>query len=303
MADLAQPGSGQQDAGTAGRRRRGPRRCRTGTSRVTRRTSASRFPGAPGKYFYVWLDAPIGYYASFKNLAEQEGHRFRRLGRPAFHRRAVPLHRQGHPVFPHAVLAGHAAFRAYRTPTNVFAHGFLTVDGAKMSKSRGTFITAQSYVDTGMNPEWLRATTSPPSSTPAWKTSTSTSTTHRTRQQRPDRQVREYRRPRRRLPGQAASMAWWTRPRWPTSLLKQLREAAPQVAHFYEGRQYSKALRLVMELTDAGERLRRHREAVGTGQGRSQACRPARRLLGLAGSLPPAHRLSQAGGAADGRGR
>ncbi len=47
-------------------------------------------------------------------------------------------------------------FAGYRTPTNVFAHGFLTVDGAKMSKSRGTFITAQSYIDTGMNPEWLR---------------------------------------------------------------------------------------------------------------------------------------------------
>jgi methionyl-tRNA synthetase len=94
-----------------------------------------------------------------RQLQEPRGqarHRLRRLGRPALDGRAVPLHRQGHPVLPHAVLAGDAAFSGYRTPTNVFAHGFLTVDGAKMSKSRGTFITAQSYIDTGMNPEWLR---------------------------------------------------------------------------------------------------------------------------------------------------
>ncbi|MGN5480547.1 class I tRNA ligase family protein [Cupriavidus basilensis] len=89
-------------------------------------------------------------------MAEKKGIDFDAWVGPHSTAEQYPLHRQGHPVFPHAVLAGHAAFSGYRTPTNVFAHGFLTVDGAKMSKSRGTFITAQSYIDTGMNPEWLR---------------------------------------------------------------------------------------------------------------------------------------------------
>ncbi|AOK30349.1 MULTISPECIES: methionine--tRNA ligase [Burkholderia] len=113
-------------------------------------------PGAPGKYFYVWLDAPVGYYASFKNLCAQRGIDFDAwVSKGAT---AEQYHFIGkdilyfHTLFWPAMLE----FSGYRTPTNVFAHGFLTVDGAKMSKSRGTFITAQSYIDTGLNPEWLR---------------------------------------------------------------------------------------------------------------------------------------------------
>ncbi|MCS6764420.1 MAG: methionine--tRNA ligase [Candidatus Protistobacter heckmanni] len=113
-------------------------------------------PGAPGKYFYVWLDAPVGYYASFKNLCQRLG-----LDMDAWVKAgstAEQYHFIGkdilyfHTLFWPAMLQ----FSGYRTPTNVFTHGFLTVDGEKMSKSRGTFITAKSYIDTGLNPEWLR---------------------------------------------------------------------------------------------------------------------------------------------------
>jgi len=113
-------------------------------------------PGAPGKYFYVWLDAPVGYYASFKNLCAQRGLDFDAWVRPDSD--TEQYHFIGkdilyfHTLFWPAMLK----FSGHRTPTNVFAHGFLTVDGAKMSKSRGTFITAQSVIDVGLNPEWLR---------------------------------------------------------------------------------------------------------------------------------------------------
>ncbi len=113
-------------------------------------------PGAPGKYFYVWLDAPVGYYASFKNLAAKRGLEFEEWIKPDSN--TEQYHFIGkdilyfHTLFWPAMLE----FAGYRTPTNVFAHGFLTVDGAKMSKSRGTFITANSFIETGLNPEWLR---------------------------------------------------------------------------------------------------------------------------------------------------
>ncbi|MDR3054792.1 MAG: methionine--tRNA ligase [Zoogloeaceae bacterium] len=113
-------------------------------------------PDAPGKYFYVWLDAPIGYMGSFKNLCAQKGLDFDDYFKPDSD--AELYHFIGkdilyfHALFWPAELA-HAGFR---TPTSIFAHGFLTVDGAKMSKSRGTFITAESYLQQGLNPEWLR---------------------------------------------------------------------------------------------------------------------------------------------------
>ena len=113
-------------------------------------------PGAPGKYFYVWLDAPIGYYASLKKYCTDFGKDFDAYVRPDSE--IEQYHFIGkdilyfHTLFWPAMLK----FAGYRTPTNVFAHGFLTVDGAKMSKSRGTFITAQSYLDQKLNPEWLR---------------------------------------------------------------------------------------------------------------------------------------------------
>ncbi len=112
-------------------------------------------PGAPGKYFYVWLDAPIGYLASFKNYCDKTGVDF-----SAFWRKestAEVYHFIGkdiiyfHSLFWPAMLDG----AGYRKPTSVFAHGFVTVNGAKMSKSKGTFIKARTYLEQ-LNPEYLR---------------------------------------------------------------------------------------------------------------------------------------------------
>lgn len=112
-------------------------------------------PDAPGKYFYVWLDAPIGYLASFKNLCEREGLDFDSYWRPDSD--AEVYHFIGkdivyfHALFWPAMLHG----AGFRTPTAVNCHGFVTVDGAKMSKSRGTFIKAATFAD-HLNPEYLR---------------------------------------------------------------------------------------------------------------------------------------------------
>ena len=113
-------------------------------------------PDAPGKYFYVWLDAPIGYMGSFKNLCGKQGLDFDEFWKPDT--QTELYHFIGKDIlYFHALFwPAELAHAGYRTPTKIFAHGFLTVDGAKMSKSRGTFITAQSYLDTGLNPEWLR---------------------------------------------------------------------------------------------------------------------------------------------------
>jgi len=113
-------------------------------------------PDAPGKYFYVWLDAPIGYMGSFKNLCAREGLDFNEYWKPDSP--AELYHFIGKDIlYFHALFwPAELEHAGYRTPTKVFAHGFLTVDGAKMSKSRGTFITAESYLQQGLNPEWLR---------------------------------------------------------------------------------------------------------------------------------------------------
>ncbi|HDU8704111.1 TPA: methionine--tRNA ligase [Proteus mirabilis] len=105
-------------------------------------------PDAPGKYFYVWLDAPIGYMGSFLNLCEKRGD----LSFDEFWNKESKTdlyHFIGkdivyfHSLFWPAVLEG----SEYRKPTNLFVHGYVTVNGAKMSKSRGTFITARAYLD------------------------------------------------------------------------------------------------------------------------------------------------------------
>lgn len=113
-------------------------------------------PDAPGKYFYVWLDAPVGYMASFKNLCDRIGIDFGEYFKADS--QAEMYHFIGkdilyfHALFWPAMLH----FSGHRAPTGVYAHGFLTVDGQKMSKSRGTFITAKSYLEQGLNPEWMR---------------------------------------------------------------------------------------------------------------------------------------------------
>ncbi|WP_018140016.1 methionine--tRNA ligase [Thioalkalivibrio sp. ALJ7] len=112
-------------------------------------------PDAPGKYFYVWLDAPIGYMASFRALADQRGLDFNAWW--GADSDAELYHFIGkdiayfHTLFWPAMLHG----AGFRTPSAVFCHGFLTVNGQKMSKSRGTFIRARDYLD-HLNPESLR---------------------------------------------------------------------------------------------------------------------------------------------------
>ena len=113
-------------------------------------------PDAPGKYFYVWLDAPIGYYASFLNYCQSKGLNFEEWVRPDT--TTEQYHFIGKDILYFHTLFWPATlhFAGYRTPTNIFAHGFLTVDGEKMSKSRGTLISAHSVITSGFNPEWFR---------------------------------------------------------------------------------------------------------------------------------------------------
>jgi methionyl-tRNA synthetase len=112
-------------------------------------------PDAPGKYFYVWLDAPIGYMASFRNFCNTNGVDFDTFWAPDAS--AELYHFVGkdilyfHTLFWPAMLHG----AGFRTPTAVFTHGFLTINGQKMSKSRGTFITARTYLN-HLDPDYLR---------------------------------------------------------------------------------------------------------------------------------------------------
>ncbi|WP_345941480.1 methionine--tRNA ligase [Halorhodospira halophila] len=116
-----------------------------------------RIPGTEDKYFYVWLDAPIGYMASFRRLAEERGIDFDAFWDAERADETELYHFIGkdiayfHTLFWPAMLHG----SGYRTPTSVYCHGFLTVNGQKMSKSRGTFITARTYLE-HLDPEYLR---------------------------------------------------------------------------------------------------------------------------------------------------
>ena len=112
-------------------------------------------PDAPGKYFYVWLDAPIGYMASFKHWCKATGHDFDTYWSAdskteLYHFLGKDIARF-HTMFWPAMLHG----AGFRMPSAVYCHGFLTVDGQKMSKSRGTFIMARTYLE-HLNPEYLR---------------------------------------------------------------------------------------------------------------------------------------------------
>lgn len=113
-------------------------------------------PGAPGKFFYVWLDAPIGYFTSFKAWCEKQGLDFEALlgagsGAELHHFIGKDIV-NFHGLFWPAVLKG----AGFRLPSALHVNGYLTVNGAKMSKSRGTFIQARTYLASGLNPEYLR---------------------------------------------------------------------------------------------------------------------------------------------------
>ncbi|HEX7606802.1 MAG TPA: methionine--tRNA ligase [Usitatibacter sp.] len=112
-------------------------------------------PNAPGKYFYVWLDAPIGYLASLRNYLEKKGQDFAKyLADP----KVEQIHFIGkdiiyfHTLFWPAMLK----YSERKVPDNVYVHGFLQLSGEKMSKSRGVSVSPQRYIDIGLNPEWIR---------------------------------------------------------------------------------------------------------------------------------------------------
>lgn len=206
-------------------------------------------PNAPGKYFYVWLDAPIGYMGSFANLCAKQGLDFDEYWRKDA---ATELYHcigkdilYFHALFWPAELT-HAGFR---TPTKIFAHGFLTVDGQKMSKSRGTFITADSYLKQGLNPEWLRY----------YFAAKLTNTLEDIDLSLPDFIARVNSDLVGKYVNIASRAAGFISKRFDGKLTvadeslapyAAIREAAPRIAELYEGREYSKALREIMALAD-----------------------------------------------------
>ena len=206
-------------------------------------------PDAPGKYFYVWLDAPIGYYASFLNYCQSKGLDFNEWVKPDT--TTEQYHFIGkdilyfHTLFWPATLQ----FAGYRTPTNVFAHGFLTVDGEKMSKSRGTLISAHSVIESGFNPEWFRYYF-------ATKLNDSMEDLDLNLQDFVARVNSD-------LLGKyiniASRSAGFLVKRFSGvvsdaamnhTLLIEIRGASEKIAQLYEGREYAKALRSIMELAD-----------------------------------------------------
>mgnify|MGYP000051760482 FL=1 len=206
-------------------------------------------PDAPGKYFYVWLDAPIGYYASFLNYCQAKGLNFDEWVKPDT--TTEQYHFIGkdilyfHTLFWPATLQ----FAGYRTPTNVFAHGFLTVDGEKMSKSRGTLISANSVIECDFNPEWFRYYF-------ATKLNDSMEDLDLNLQDFVARVNSD-------LLGKyiniASRSAGFLVKRFggvvsdeamSNPLLKEIASSSEKIAELYEGREYAKALRTVMELAD-----------------------------------------------------
>ena len=207
-------------------------------------------PDAPGKYFYVWLDAPIGYLASLKNY-------FKKTGRDYDAFMADPTTEQYHfigkdityfhTLFWPAVLH----FAGMKVPNNIFVHGFITVSGEKMSKSRGTGISPLRYLDVGMNPEWLRYYI-------AAKLNSHVEDVDFNPEDFIARVnsdlIGKYINIASRAAGFIAKkfdgklgMAWATDS---DSFLSALRATGPEIAALYEAREYGKALRTVMEQAD-----------------------------------------------------
>ncbi|WP_114636608.1 methionine--tRNA ligase [Polynucleobacter necessarius] len=206
-------------------------------------------PDAPGKYFYVWLDAPIGYYTSFLNYCQAKGINFDEWVKPDT--TTEQYHFIGKDILYFHTLFWPATLRfaGYRTPTNVFAHGFLTVDGEKMSKSRGTLISANSVIERSFNPEWFRYYF-------ATKLNNSMEDLDLNLQDFVARVNSD-------LLGKyiniASRSAGFLVKRFDgivsdeamsNPLLKEIAAASEKIAELYEGREYAKALRTVMELAD-----------------------------------------------------
>lgn len=207
-------------------------------------------PDEPGKYFYVWLDAPVGYLASLKNYLNKIGHDFDAfMANP----NTEQIHFIGkdityfHTLFWPAMLK----FSGYKTPDRVYAHGFVTVSGEKMSKSRGTGISPLKYLEIGMNPEWLRYYLAAKLNAKVEDIDFSAEDfTARINADLIGKYVNIASRAagfiNKRFNGELnTSWASDTDP-----FLAELRRVAPDIQSLYEGREFGKALRAIMEQAD-----------------------------------------------------
>ena len=207
-------------------------------------------PDAPGKYFYVWLDAPVGYLASFKAFCAKAGLDFEKeLTDPS----TEQIHFIGkdiiyfHTLFWPAMLK--FAGKPYRVPDHVNVHGFVTVDGRKMSKSRGTGISPLEYIRLGMNAEWLRYYLAAKLTSRVEDVDfTKTDFVARVNGELIGKYINIASRAAgfifSRFEGKVSDAAK-TDPH-----LTKLREAAPAIRDAYENREYATAVRRVMELAD-----------------------------------------------------
>ena len=156
-------------------------------------------PEAPGKFFYVWLDAPIGYLASLK--AYFDSGKARTNGEPRSYddflaaEDVEQIHFIGKDIVYHHTLFWPAMlkFSGRKVPDNIYAHGWITVSGEKMSKSRGTGIDPLRYLELGMNPEWFRYYVAAKLNGRVEDVDFNPGRLHAAGQQRPDRQVRQHR--------------------------------------------------------------------------------------------------------------
>jgi len=207
-------------------------------------------PDEPGKYFYVWLDAPVGYLASLKNYFNKTGRDFDQFMADP---NTEQVHFIGkdityfHTLFWPAMLK----FSGYKIPDRVYAHGFVTVSGEKMSKSRGTGISPLKYLDIGMNPEWLRYYLAAKLNAKVEDIDFSAEDfTARINADLIGKYVNIASRAAgfigKRFNGEV-STAWATDT---DPFLTSIRRVAPEIQALYEGREFGKALRAIMEQAD-----------------------------------------------------
>lgn len=208
-------------------------------------------PDAPGKYFYVWLDAPVGYLAALKAYSEKKGFDFNEfLSDPE----TEQVHFIGkdiiyfHTLFWPAML--HFSGKPFRTPDHINAHGFMTVDGQKMSKSRGTGISPLQYLDLGMNAEWLRYYLAAKMNSRVEDIDfTKVDFAQRVNSDLIGKYINIASRAAgfivKRFEGRILDAAM------KDPLIERIKSRVPEVSAFYEVREFARATRLVMELADA----------------------------------------------------
>lgn len=208
-------------------------------------------PDAPSKYFYVWLDAPVGYLAALKAYSEKKGFDFNEfLSDPE----TEQVHFIGkdiiyfHTLFWPAML--HFSGKPFRTPDHINAHGFMTVDGQKMSKSRGTGISPLQYLDLGMNAEWLRYYLAAKMNSRVEDVDfTKVDFAQRVNSDLIGKYINIASRAAgfivKRFEGRILDAAM------KDPLIERIKSRVPEVSAFYEVREFARATRLVMELADA----------------------------------------------------